>query len=162
MRSWVYCYQYKPGYVPGNVQNIVTSIISARKHLYGRHWSASFCFGIYFKSDIHVLTVIDIHVLTHIWRMGSPIIINWMSPFLLLRGVRSDFYFFIPFFPMKFLCVNRIAPDGTLRSAASHLGLCCLPMSHKKDARFKWVNCSDQYVLTQLVSHIQHRQNLAT
>ena len=32
---------------------------------------------------------------------------------------------------MKFLCANRIAPDGTPRSAASHLGLYCLPMSHK-------------------------------
>ena len=42
----------------------------------------------------------------------------------------GDFYFF-----MKFLCANRIAPDGTPRSAASHLGLCCLPMSNKKDAR---------------------------
>ena len=36
---------------------------------------------------------------------------------------------------MKFLCANRIAPDGTPRSAASHLGLYCLPMSHKRDAR---------------------------
>ena len=26
---------------------------------------------------------------------------------------------------------NRIAPDGTPRSAASHLGLYCLPMSTK-------------------------------
>ena len=34
----------------------------------------------------------------------------------------------------KNLIVN-IAPDGTPRSAASHLGLCCLPISHKKDAR---------------------------
>ena len=32
---------------------------------------------------------------------------------------------------MKFLQANRIAPDGTPRSAASHLGLYCLPMSHK-------------------------------
>ena len=40
---------------------------------------------------------------------------------------------------MKFLCANRIAPDGTPRSAASHLGLCCLPISHKKDARLKCV-----------------------
>ena len=32
---------------------------------------------------------------------------------------------------MKFLQANRIAADGTPRSAASHLGLCCLPMSHK-------------------------------
>ena len=34
---------------------------------------------------------------------------------------------------MKFLCANRIAPDGTQRSAASHLGLFCLPVSHKRD-----------------------------
>ena len=33
---------------------------------------------------------------------------------------------------MTFLCENRIAQDGTPRSAASHLGLNCLPMSHKK------------------------------
>ena len=49
---------------------------------------------------------------------------------------RSDFYF-LSHFPIKFLCANRIAPDGMPRSAASHLGLCCLPMSHKKDARLK-------------------------
>ena len=30
-------------------------------------------------------------------------------------------------------------PDQTPHSAASGLGLRCLPMSHKKDARFKWV-----------------------
>ena len=41
---------------------------------------------------------------------------------------------------MKFLQANRIAPDGTPRSAASHLGLFCLPMSHKRDARIKRVN----------------------
>ena len=28
-------------------------------------------------------------------------------------------------------------------SAASDLGLHCLPMSHKKNARLKWVNKSD-------------------
>ena len=44
---------------------------------------------------------------------------------------------------MKFLLANRIAPDGTTRFAASHLGLFCLPMSHKKDARLIRVNiCS--------------------
>ena len=36
---------------------------------------------------------------------------------------------------MKILYANRIAPDGTPRSATSHLGLFCLPMSHKRDAR---------------------------
>ena len=44
----------------------------------------------------------------------------------ILRGVRSEFHFL-----MKFPCANRIAPDGTPRSAASHMGLYCLPMSHK-------------------------------
>ena len=48
------------------------------------------------------------------------------------RGVRGDFYF-LTYCSMKFLCANRIAP------AASHLGLCCLPMSHKRDARRKCV-----------------------
>ena len=38
---------------------------------------------------------------------------------------------------MKFPYANRIAPDGTPRSAASHLGLFCLPMSHKTNARLK-------------------------
>ena len=36
---------------------------------------------------------------------------------------------------MKVLCANRIAPDGTPRSAVSHLELCCLHVSHKKDDR---------------------------
>ena len=40
---------------------------------------------------------------------------------------------------MKFLCANRIAPDGTPHSAASHLGLYCLHMPHKKDARLTLV-----------------------
>ena len=32
---------------------------------------------------------------------------------------------------MKFLCANSIATHGTPRSAASHLGLYCLPVPHK-------------------------------
>ena len=36
---------------------------------------------------------------------------------------------------MKIKLANRIASDGTPRFAASHLGLFCLTMSHKKDAR---------------------------
>ena len=35
---------------------------------------------------------------------------------------------------MKFMSANRIAPDGMSHFAASHPGLFCLPMSHKKDA----------------------------
>ena len=52
----------------------------------------------------------------------------------IFRGFRCDFKILFKF-SMKFLCANRIAPDGTPRSAASHLGLYCLPMSNKRDAR---------------------------
>ena len=31
-----------------------------------------------------------------------------------------------------------MAPDGIPRIASSYLGLFCLPMSHKKDARLIW------------------------
>ena len=35
---------------------------------------------------------------------------------------------FLFHFSKKFISANRIAPDGTPRFAASHLGLLCLPM----------------------------------
>ena len=38
------------------------------------------------------------------------------------------------------MSANRIDADGTPRFATSHLGLFCLPMTHKKDARLIWVN----------------------
>ena len=57
----------------------------------------------------------------------------------ILRDIRSNFS--ISFhFSMKNKIANRIAPDGTPRFAASHLGLLCLTMSHKKDAMLLWVN----------------------
>ena len=44
---------------------------------------------------------------------------------------------------MKIMSANRTVPDGTPRFAASHLGLFCLHISHKQDARFIWVKqCS--------------------
>ena len=58
------------------------------------------------------------------------------EPTFIFRGVSSDFYILLNF-SMKILFANRIAPDGTPRSAASHMGLFCLPMSHKRDARLK-------------------------
>ena len=73
--------------------------------------------------------------------MDSPIIMNWMSPLSFL-GVLHVGVIFISSSPfsMKFLFANRIAPDGAPRSAASHLGLCCLPTSHKKDSRLICLN----------------------
>ena len=50
----------------------------------------------------------------------------------IFRGIRSDFSFLVHF-SMKIKIANRIAPDGTPRFAASHLGLFCLHIvSHKK------------------------------
>ena len=61
----------------------------------------------------------------------------------IFRGNRSNSSFLINF-SKKIKIANRIAPDGTPqnrmpRFVASHLGLFCLPMSHKKDARIIWV-----------------------
>ena len=71
--------------------------------------------------------------------MDFPILIKWTSPLtFIFRGSGSDFSFLFQF-SMKFMSANKIAPYGKLRFAASHLGLFCLPMSHKKDARLIWV-----------------------
>ena len=71
----------------------------------------------------------------------NPLVTNGLSycyhlgeSTFIVRGTRSDFEFLFHF-SMKILIANRIAPDGTSHSVASYLGLYCLPMSHKKDAR---------------------------
>ena len=50
---------------------------------------------------------------------------NLGEPTFNFRGIRSYFRFLF-YFSMKFLLANRIAPDGTPRSAASHVS----PMFH--------------------------------
>ena len=57
----------------------------------------------------------------------------------IFRCIGSIFFSFLFHFSMKIMSANRIAPDGTPRYAASHLGKLCLPLSHKKDARLIWV-----------------------
>ena len=65
--------------------------------------------------------------------MDLSILIIWMSPFRILgvSGVLFHFY----------TISNRYSedPDQTPRSAASDLGLHCLPMYQKWDARLLWV-----------------------
>ena len=60
-------------------------------------------------------------------------------------GFRSDLliFFFLSQNSMKFLCANRIASDETPHSAASHLGLFCLPMYHKKNVSLKKLKYRD-------------------
>ena len=61
--------------------------------------------------------------------MDSPIIVSLVS-LLSFLGVLGVVLYFSRF-SMKFLCANRIAPDGTPHNAASYLGLYCLPLSQK-------------------------------
>ena len=65
--------------------------------------------------------------------MDFPTLFIYMISFSFL-GTSGVFFIFISFFD-EFMSANRIAPDGAPRFAASHLGLFCLPLSHKKDAR---------------------------
>ena len=58
-------------------------------------------------------------------------------------------FLFLFHFSMKIISANRKVPDGTPRFAASHLGLFCLSMSHKKDARVKEVSAVDIGYITQ-------------
>ena len=46
-----------------------------------------------------------------------------------------------------------------LQNVASHLGLHCLPMSHKKDARLKWVKILYFYVI--VIDQIKYCLNQA-
>ena len=83
--------------------------------------------------DIKVCMRIKL-VLTHLGRMDFPILMNWMSPLSILGALGVFFHFYFR------MSAKIIAPDGMLRFAASHLGLFCLHMSHKKDASLIWVN----------------------
>ena len=57
---------------------------------------------------------------------------------------------------MKFLLANRITQDG--RRAASHLGLFCLPLSHKKDVRHILVQRETRYRFTMIVLNCCERK----
>ena len=56
---------------------------------------------------------------------------------------------------MKLIKANRIAPDGTPRSAASHLRLFCLSVSHKRYARLMANRNFNPFSLNRLKSGIQ-------
>ena len=65
-----------------------------------------------------------------------------------IRGVWS--VIIIVMFVERFeLNANSADPDQMPHSAASDLGLHCLPMSHLWDARHKWVNLSTTAIILQ-------------
>ena len=85
----------------------------------------------------------------------NPLVTNGLShPYqldestLISRGIRSICSFSFQF-SMKILSANRIAP---------HLGLTCLPVSHKKVARLIWVNTNYQG-LKQLIRLYRKQQS---
>ena len=72
--------------------------------------------------------------------MGFPIINNWacLFPF---KGLLGGSFSFHSNFKRTFCKqANTGDPDQTPHYAASDLGMHCLPMPHKKDARLIWVN----------------------
>ena len=94
-------------------------------------WWASICSNIYIHVSSFFLNLRD--VLTHLSRMHFPISIGRMSLFQIL-GVLGGILHFIPILIEHSVSKQwRIWSDAV--SAASDLGLRCLPMSHKKDAR---------------------------
>ena len=76
--------------------------------------------------------------LTHLCRVDSSSLCLWIGPFAIADCVVSflllPYYIEIPVFN-----ANSVDPDQTPRSAASDLGLHCLPMSLLWDTNHIWV-----------------------
>ena len=65
--------------------------------------------------------------------MNLPNLISRMSPLQILGVLGGIFHFYSNF--NRIFCKQTVETDQTPRSTASDLGLHCLPMSHKKDAK---------------------------
>ena len=71
--------------------------------------------------------------------MDSSTITIWTGPFLI--SAVSDWFLLLSYFKeLSELNANNVDPDQTPRSAASDLGLRCLPMSLLWEARLEWLN----------------------
>ena len=70
--------------------------------------------------------------------MDPSILIDRTSSFPLL-GVSGELFHSYFILLHKFKLANSVDPDQTPRSAASDLGLHCLPRSQERDARLIWV-----------------------
>ena len=69
--------------------------------------------------------------------LSHPYHLNESNFILRASGAVFQFLFHCS---MKIKKANRVALGGTPRFAASHPGLLCLPVSHKKDVRLISVN----------------------
>ena len=85
--------------------------------------------------------VMIINSFTHFSQMEFPILIHWNNPFPFEGLLGSNFHFYSNF--NRTFCVQTVKtgdPNQISHNAASDLGLYCLHMSLKKDARLTWVN----------------------
>ena len=69
--------------------------------------------------------------------MYFPTVINWNSPFLFSWMLVGIIHFNSNF--NRTFCKKTVETEQMPRSAASGLGLHCLPTSHKNNARLIWV-----------------------
>ena len=67
-----------------------------------------------------------------------------------MLGVSGVFFSFLFYFEYKFLKANSVDPDQTPHSAASELGLHCLPRSRLWEARHIWDKTDFLYVFSNL------------
>ena len=71
--------------------------------------------------------------------MDSATTTLWTGPFA-IEGVSDRILLLLYLTEIPVFNANSVYPDQTPRSAASDLGLHCLPMSLLWDTRHKWVN----------------------
>ena len=83
-------------------------------------------------------------VLTHLCRVDSSTLTLSTGPFP-ISGVSGQFLLLSCSVELSELNANSVDPDQTPRSAASDLGLHCLPLTLLWDARLKWVKYENKY-----------------
>ena len=81
------------------------------------------------KPNLSNLSAPDVILLTHLFWVDSSTWPLWTSPFP-VTGVSGQFLLLPFFIRMPVINANSVNPDQMLHSAASDLGLHCLPMSH--------------------------------
>ena len=107
---------------------------------------------------IIVIIVVIISIVVAV--LVEPFYTEWKIPLLSIGSVHFRFkgcwvVVFIFFIFDKTLCKQTFGdPDLTPRSLASGLVLHCLHMSHKKDARLKWI------YLTHFAKWFYHRESI--
>ena len=75
--------------------------------------------------------------LTHLGQMEFPTFINLTGPFLFKRLLGGISHFYSNF--NRIFCKDIVMTPIRHHILQSDLGLHCLGMSYKKDARLKWV-----------------------